>query len=154
MRPEDFLASSGIHLPPAPVPAGLYKPVVLTGNLAYLSGHLPMLDDGTMLVGQVGVDRSLEQGSAAARQVGLNMLASLRECLGSLDRVRRVVKLLGMVNSPSGFTQHPAVVNGCSELFREVFGQDLGVGARSAFGVAGLPAGAMVEIEGIFEISP
>lgn len=152
MSHEETLVVKGITLPPAPQAAGLYKPMMVVGNLAYLSGHLPLLDDGTMMVGQVGSDQSVDQGNDAARQVGLNMLATLRAGLGSLDKIVRVVKLLGLVNSPSGFTQHPQVINGCSELLKEVFGDDHGVGARSAFGVPGLPAGAMVEIEGIFEI--
>ena len=152
MNYEEKLIKMGITLPPAPLAAGLYKPMLVIGNLAYLSGHLPILEDGTMNVGQIGDDCSVEQGNEAARQVGLNMLATLRAGLGSLDRVVRVVKLLGLVNAPSGFTQHPLVVNGCSELFKDLFGEDHGVGVRSAFGVSGLPAGAMVEIEGVFQI--
>ena len=119
---------------------------------AYLSGHLPIMSDGSMMTGEIGNGTTIDQGFAAARQAGLNMLATLRAGLGSLDRVVRVVKLLGLVNSPAGFSQHPQVINGCSELFKEVFGEDYGVGARSALGVSGLPAGVMVEIEGIFEI--
>ena len=152
MNPEQILISQGITLPSAPKAAGMYKPMVISGNLAYLSGHLPILADGTMLVGQVGVDCSVEEGSAAARQVGLNMLATLKSGLGSLDRITQVVKLLGLVHAPESFTQHPLVVNGCSELLKEVFGDDVGVGARSAFGVSGLPGGAIIEVEGIFEI--
>ena len=135
-----------------PVAAGLYKPMVIVGDLAYLSGHLPILEDGTMLAGQVGNDCSVEDGCTAARQVGLNMLSTLRGGLGSLNSVLRVVKLLGLVNAPSDFSQHPQVINGCSELLKDVFGEEHGVGARSALGVSGLPAGAMVEIEGIFQI--
>ena len=152
MNYEEKLIKMGITLPPAPLAAGLYKPMLVIGNLAYLSGHLPILEDGTMIVGPIGEDCSVEQGNEAARQVGLNMLATLRAGLGSLDRVVRVVKLLGLVNAPSGFTQHPLVVNGCSELFKDLFGEDHGVGVRSAFGVSVLPAGAMVEIEGVFQI--
>lgn len=152
MRPEESLSYHKLTLPPVPVAAGLYKPMVIVGDLAYLSGHLPILEDGTMLAGQVGVDGSIEDGCIAARQVGLNMLATLRGGLDSLNSVLRVVKLLGLVNASSGFSQHPQVINGCSELFREVFGEEGGVGARSALGVSGLPAGAMVEIEGVFQI--
>jgi enamine deaminase RidA (YjgF/YER057c/UK114 family) len=126
--------------------------MVIVGDLAYLSGHLPIMKDGSLLIGEVGNGTTIDEGFAAARQAGLNMLATLREGLGSLNRVVRVVKLLGLVNSPAGFSQHPQVINGCSELFKEVFGEDHGVGARSALGVSGLPAGVMVEIEGIFEI--
>ena len=152
MNPEEFLSSSGIQLPPAPLAAGLYKPMMIVGDLAYLSGHLPILEDGQMLLGSVGHDRTIEEGHGAARQAGLNMLATLKAELGSLRRVVRVVKLLGLVQAPNGFTQHPQVINGCSELFKDVFGDDVGVGTRSALGVSGLPAGVMVEIEGIFQI--
>tara|TARA_B100002019_G_scaffold290897_1_gene309659 strand:- start:1868 stop:2332 length:465 start_codon:yes stop_codon:yes gene_type:complete len=152
MSHEEKLKSLGIELPPVPQAAGLYKPMLVVGDLVYLSGHLPILEDGTMRVGQVGNDCTVEEGSDAARQVGLNMLATLRARLGSLDRIARVVKLLGLVNSESGFTKHPQVINGCSELLKDVLGNDCGVGTRSAFGVSGLPAGAMVEIEGIFQI--
>ena len=152
MNYEEKLITMGITLPPAPLAAGLYKPMLMVGNLAYLSGHLPILEDGSMLVGQVGHDRTVEEGAKAARQVGLNMLSTLRAGLGSLDQVDRVVKLLGLVNSVSEFTQHPQVINGCSEFLKEVFGDDCGVGTRRALGVSGLPVGAMVEIEGVFQI--
>ncbi len=152
MNYEEKLIKMGITLPPAPLAAGLYKPMLVIGNLAYLSGHLPILEDGTMIVGQIGEDCSVEQGNEAARQVGLNMLATLQAGLGSLDKIERVVKLLGLVHADAGFTQHPLVINGCSQLFKDLFGDDCGVGTRSAFGVSGLPAGAMVEIEGVFQI--
>ena len=152
MNLEEKLLSLEIKLPSVPLAAGLYKPMVLEGNLAYLSGHLPVLEDGQMMVGMIGQECSVEQGYDAARQVGLNMLATLRAGLGTLNRVERVIKLLGLVNSKNDFTQHPQVINGCSELFKELWGEDLGVGTRSALGVSGLPAGAMVEIEGIFRI--
>jgi enamine deaminase RidA (YjgF/YER057c/UK114 family) len=152
MRPEESLSYHKLTLPPVPLAAGLYKPMVIVGDLAYLSGHLPILADGTMLAGQVGNDCSVEDGCTAARQVGLNMLATLRSGLGSLNLVLRVVKLLGLVNAPSDFSQHPQVINGCSELLKDVFGEEHGVGARSALGVSGLPVDAMVEIEGIFQI--
>jgi enamine deaminase RidA (YjgF/YER057c/UK114 family) len=139
-------------LPPPPKAAGLYKPLLVEGNLAYFSGHLPIQTDGSLITGKIGSDLTVEQGYEAARQVGLNILATVREVLGGLDRVERVVKILGMVNAASGFTQHPQVINGCSELFREVWGTDHGVGARSAYGVSDLPAGVAVEIEGIFKV--
>ena len=151
MNLEEKLLSLEIKLPSVPLAAGLYKPMLLEGNLAYLSGHLPVLEDGQMMVGMIE-ECSVEQGYDAARQVGLNMLATLRAGLGTLNRVERVIKLLGLVNSKNDFTQHPQVINGCSELFKELWGEDLGVGTRSALGVSGLPAGAMVEIEGIFRI--
>ena len=105
-----------------------------------------------MITGKVGAELSVEEGNAAARQVGLNILSSVNQALGSLDRVLSVVKLFGMVNATQDFTQHPQVINGCSELFKEIWGNDKGVGVRSAFGVSGLPAGVPVEIEGIFKV--
>ncbi|MEK9784168.1 MAG: RidA family protein [Opitutales bacterium] len=152
MNPEEIIASFEIELPAAPAAAGLYKPMVMVGDLAYLSGHLPIMKDGSLLTGEVGNGTTIDEGFAAARQAGLNMLATLREGLGSLNRVVRVVKLLGLVNSPAGFSQHPQVINGCSELLKEIWGEDLGVGVRSAYGVSGLPGGAAVEIEGILKI--
>ena len=128
MNPEEVLSSFSIDLPPPPAVAGLYKPMVVVGDLAYLSGHLPIMNDGSPMVGEVGNGKTVEDGHAAARQAGMNMLATLRAGLGSLNRVARVVKLLGLVNSPQGFTQHPQVVNGCSELLKEVFGEEAGIG--------------------------
>jgi enamine deaminase RidA (YjgF/YER057c/UK114 family) len=152
MTAEDTLVRLGIELPPAPKAAGLYKPLFVEDGLAYFSGHLPLMPDGEMITGKVGDDLSVEEGALAARQVGLNVLASVRESLGSLDRVERVIKLLGMVNAVPDFIKHPQVINGCSELFSDVWGEDCGVGTRSAFGVSGLPAGACVEIEGILSV--
>ncbi len=143
----------GLELPPAPEPKGLYKPLVIVGNLAYTSGHLPLRPSGELVVGRVGAELDQEAGQEAARLAGLAILATLRKELGTLDRVRRVVKVLGMVNSTPDFTAQPAVVNGCSQLLADVFGADAGVGARSAVGVAALPAGVPVEIEAIFEIA-
>ena len=131
---------------------GVYKPMVLSGKLVYVSGHGPLQPDGSSILGRVGADLELDAGKAAARQVGLAILATLRSGLGSLDRVRRVIKVLGMVNSTPDFHQHPAVINGCSELFADVFGQDRGIGARSAVGMVSLPGNIAVEIEAIFEI--
>jgi enamine deaminase RidA (YjgF/YER057c/UK114 family) len=154
MSHEARFAALGVQLPPAPKPVGVYKPIVRMGNLAYLSGHGPLKPDGSLLVGCVGSDVDLQQGYEAARQTGLAMLATLRAALGSLDRVRRVVKVLGLVNAVPEFQEHPAVINGCSELFAEVFGAEDGVGARSAVGAASLPRGMTVEVEAIFEIDP
>ena len=153
MSAEQRLTQLKLELPPPPKPVGLYKPVVVIGNMAYLSGHGPLKSDGTLIVGRLGDDMTLEQGQQAARQTGLAMLASLRAGLGSLDRVTRVIKLLGLVRSTDNFDQQPAVINGCSQLFADVFGQDQGIGARSAIGTNALPTGIAVEIEGIFEIS-
>ncbi len=152
MNAEARLSELSLTLPPAPKSMGVYKPVVVVGNLAYLSGHGPLKVDGSLLTGRVGSDVDLEAGKAAARQTGLAMLATLRQHLGSLDRVKRVVKSLGMVNSTPDFVEHPAVINGYSELMRDVFGEDAGVGARSAVGMGSLPGNITVEIEAIFEI--
>lgn len=152
MSAESQLTALKLQLPPAPKPMGVYKPLVLCGNLAYVSGHGPLNPDGTLIKGRVGADLDLDQGRAAARQVGLTILATLRAHLGSLDRVERVIKVLGMVNCTADFQQHPAVINGCSELFAEVFGPNHGVGARSAVGMNSLPGHIAVEIEAIFEV--
>jgi len=144
--------SLGLVLPPAPKPIGAYTPFLRVGGHAYVSGHLPTLPDGTLIKGRVGGDLDPDAGKAAARQVALTILATLLANLGSLDRVGRVVKVLGMVSCPADFEKHPHVINGCSELFAEIWGADRGVGVRSAFGVASLPNGVPVEIEAIFEL--
>ena len=153
MSAEKRVNELGIELPPVPKPAGIYKPFVQVGQIAYVSGHGPLKPDESMLTGKVGQDTDLEGGQLAARQTGLAILATLREHLGSLDRIRRVVKLLGMVNATPDFADHPAVINGCSELFAEVFGQADGVGTRSAVGMGSLPGNITVEIEGVFEVN-
>ena len=147
-----YLTELGLEEPPASEPKGVYRPLVVVENLVFTSGHLPIAADGTLLTGRLGEDLDVDDGYHAARLAGLGILASLRNELSSLNRVRRVVKVLGMVNCTSDFTQQPAVVNGCSELFTAVFGPKLGTGARSAVGVAALPLGAAVEIEAVFEI--
>ena len=131
---------------------GVYKPLVVIGNLAYVSGHGPLQADGTLMIGRVGSEVDTAFGKAAARQTGLAILATLRANLGSLDRLKRVIKVLGMVNCTSDFRDHPAVINGCSELFRDVFGAEHGIGARSAVGMGSLPGNIAVEIEVIFEL--
>ena len=152
MSPESQLTILKLQLPTAPKPMGVYKPLVLCGNMVYVSGHGPLKPDGTLIKGRVGSDLNLEQGKAAARQVGLTILSTIRAHLGSLDRVERVIKVLGMVNCTADFKEHPAVINGCSELFAEVFGPNNGVGARSAVGMNSLPGDIAVEIEAIFEV--
>src|SRR5881396_3739347 len=152
MSAEKRLVELKLELPPAPKPVAVYRTVVVAGNVAYVSGHGPLKSDGTMISGRVGADLDLAAGKAAARQTGLAILASLRAQLGSLDRVRRLLKTLGMVNATPDFRDHPAVINGCSELFAEVFGQENGIGARSAVGMGSLPGNIAVEIEAIFEI--
>lgn len=152
MNAEARLVELGLVLPPAPKPMGVYKPVVISGNLAFVSGHGPLKPDRTVVTGRLGADMDVAAGKAAARTTGLTILSTLRAHLGNLDRVRRVIKVLGMVNCTPEFTSHPAVINGCSELFAEVFGSDLGVGARSAIGMNSLPGRIPVEIEAIFEV--
>ena len=152
MTAEARLSELGLELPPAPEPKGVYRPLVILDNLAYTSGHLPVRSDGAIVTGGVGAELDIQAGYDAARLVGLGILATLRKELGSLDRVRRVVKVLGVVNCTPEFDQQPAVINGCSELLAEVFGPEAGVGARSALGTGSLPLGVPVEIEAIFEI--
>ncbi len=153
MSAESKFTELKLELPPAPKPMGVYKPVVVVGNLIYVSGHGPLKPDLSLIKGRVGPDLTLEEGKAAARQVGLAILASLRAHFGSLDRIQRVIKTLGMVNSAPDFLEHPKVINGCSELFAEIWGPDLGVGARSAVGMGPLPGNIAVEIEVIFELA-
>jgi enamine deaminase RidA (YjgF/YER057c/UK114 family) len=152
MSAEKRLIELKLELPPAPKPVAVYRTVVIANNLAYVSGHGPLKSDGSMITGRVGADLDLAGGKAAARQVGLAILATLRAELGSLDRVKRLLKTLGMVNSTPDFRDHPAVINGCSELFAEVFGRDDGIGSRSAVGMGSLPGNIAVEIEATFEI--
>jgi len=151
MSAESKLAELNLELPDAPAPAGVYSPVVQVDNIAYVSGHGPLLPDGSMITGKVGADLSTEEGKNAARQVGLTILATLKSQLGSLDRVERVVKALGMVNAAPDFGQHPQVINGFSELMVDVFGES-GRAARSAVGMGSLPGNIAVEIEVILQL--
>ena len=146
------LAQLGLALPAAAEPKGVYRPLVVVGNLAYTAGHLPVRPSGELVTGRVGADLDVAAGYAAAQLTALGILSTLKKHLGGLDRVRRVVKVLGVVNCTPEFTQQPAVLNGCSELLAEVFGPERGVGVRSAVGVAALPLGVPVEIEAVFEI--
>jgi enamine deaminase RidA (YjgF/YER057c/UK114 family) len=149
---DQRLADLKLQLPPVPQVMGLYRPVLVVDKLAYLSGHGPVQADGKLLCGIVGRDLDLETGKAAARLTGLTMLASLRAHLGSLDRIQRLVKTVGLVRCTPEFVDQPAVINGFSELMRDVFGEEAGIAARSAIGAASLPAGMAVEIEAIFEL--
>ncbi len=151
--PQERLATLGLVLPPVGKPAGAYKPCLVVDRMVYVSGHLPVAADGSLVKGKVGADLDGDAGKAAARLVGLAILATLVANLGSLDRVGRVIRLMGLVNCPPDFVQHPHVINGCSELFAEVWGPDLGVGVRSAFGAGSLPLGVAVEIEAVFELA-
>lgn len=153
MSAEDRIKELGLNLSSAPKPVANYVPAVQVGNIVYLSGHGPLRSDGTLLAGKVGDDMSVEEAYDAARIVGIGLLASLKVLIGSLDNVRRVVKMLGMVNAVPDFTDHPQVINGTSDLFREVFGDKDGVGARSAVGMGSLPGQIPVEVEMIIEIN-
>jgi len=130
---------------------GVYKPVLVIGNLLYVSGQGPLKSDGTLIKGRVGNDLDPEQGKNAARQVGLAMLSTIKANIGDLNKIKRLVKTLGMVNSSPDFDQHPAVINGFSELMAEVFGEENGIGVRSAVGMF-LPNNIAVEIEAMFEL--
>jgi enamine deaminase RidA (YjgF/YER057c/UK114 family) len=152
MTPDEILDRFRLEIPPAPKPVAVYRPLVVTGNLAFVSGHGPLRPDRTLICGKVGRDLDAAAGKAAARQTGMAILATLRDQLGGLARVKRVVKVLGMVNATPEFGDHPAVINGCSELFAEVFGPENGIGARSAVGMGSLPGNIAVEIEAIFEL--
>jgi enamine deaminase RidA (YjgF/YER057c/UK114 family) len=149
--PSQRLIELGLILPPAPPPAGLYKPVLVIDKFLYVSGQGPMQNDGTYITGRLGDDMNLGQGKLAAEQVGLTMLSTIQNHFGSIDQIKRVVKILGMVNSAPDFGQQPLVINGFSELMADIFGNDLGVGVRSAVGMF-LPGNIPVEIEAMFQL--
>jgi enamine deaminase RidA (YjgF/YER057c/UK114 family) len=153
MSAEAKLVELNLKLPPIPKPGGVYKPVVIVGNMAYVSGHVSLKADGSIITGRVGAEVDQDFGKKAAEAAGLAILATLRANLGSLDRVKRVVKTLGMVNCTADFTNHPEVINGCSELWAQIWGTEHGVGARSAVGMGSLPRNTTVEVEAIFELA-
>jgi enamine deaminase RidA (YjgF/YER057c/UK114 family) len=153
LTPEQHFEKLGLKLPPPPTPLGVYKPFLIVDHLAYVSGHGTLKEDGTLIIGRIGKDLTIEEGKLAARQVGLAILATLKKNLGSLDKIKRVIKVLGMVNCTPEFERHPFVINGCSELFAAVWGDDKGVGVRSAVGMGSLPDNIPVEIEAIFELA-
>jgi enamine deaminase RidA (YjgF/YER057c/UK114 family) len=153
MDNEFRFSALNLVLPPAPEPKGVYAPLLQDGVHIYVSGHLPVNTDGTLHRGKIGRDIDQEAGKLAARQVGLTILATLRSNLGSLNRIKRVIKVFGMVNATSDFEKQPYVINGCSELLVDVFGRENGIGVRSAIGVASLPENVPVEIEAIFELN-
>jgi enamine deaminase RidA (YjgF/YER057c/UK114 family) len=153
MGADARITELGITLPLPGKPLGNYIPGVRVGNLLFLSGHGPERDGGPTVRGKLGRDLSIEEGYKVAREVGIKLLGSARSLLGSLDKVKRVVKVLGMVNSAEGFGAQPQVINGFSDLMVEVFGEN-GRHARSAVGMAELPMGIPVEIEMILEVEP
>ena len=152
MTPDERFAALNVELPPAPTPLGVYKPFLIDGNHCYVSGHGPLLSDKTLIKGRVGADMNMEEAKQAAQQVGLAILATLKQNLGSFNKIKKVIKVLGMVNCTSDFERHPFVINGCSELFAKVWGEDNGVGVRSAVGMGSLPDNIPVEIEALFEL--
>lgn len=152
MNIEARLQELGLQLPELPAALGLYRPVLVVGDLAYLSGHGPLRPDGTFVKGKAGVDADVAAAKEAARLTALASLASLKTALGSLNRVKRIVKTMGLVNSAPDFIDHPAAINGFSEVMRDVLGEEAGIGARSAFGAAALPGGWLVEIESVFQV--
>ena len=151
--PESNFEALGLNLPPAPKPIGVYKPfLVVDDRWVYVSGHGPVREDGSLIIGRIGDRLDVEEGKLAARQVGLTILATLKANFGSLNRIKRVVKTLGMVNGNSDFERHPYVINGCSELFAQVWGTENGIGVRSAIGMGTLPDNIPVEIEVMCEL--
>ena len=151
MSIEQRIVELGLKLPTAPAAGGTYSPGGIMGSNAYVSGQGPVLADGSMITGRVGADLTEQQGIEAARTVGLTMLATIQAQLGSLDRVKRIIKVLGMVNAASDFERHPKVINGFSDLMVEIWGEN-GRGARSAVGMGSLPGNIAVEIEAILEL--
>ena len=151
---EARLSELGLTLPAVPKPLASYTPCVRTGNLCYLSGHVPFKDDMKSLhTGKVGLDYTTQEGNAFAKLIALELISTLKSELGDLDKVIRIVKLVGFVNCPDDFTEQPEVINGCSDLLSQVFGPERGTHARSAVGTNSLPRNVPVEIELIAEIA-
>lgn len=150
-KPSERIKELGLVLPPAPPPAGLYKPVLVVDHFLYVSGQGPMQTDGSLILGRAGDTMTMEEAKVAARQVALTMLSTIQTHFGDIDKIKRIVKTLGMVNSTPDFGQQPLVINGFSELMADIFGADNGVGVRSAVGMI-LPSGIPVEIEAQFEL--
>jgi enamine deaminase RidA (YjgF/YER057c/UK114 family) len=149
---EQNFTALRLILPPAPKPLGVYKPCLIDGKYLYVSGHGTVKSDGSLIIGRIGQDMTAEEGKLAARQVGLAILATIKAHVGSLNKVKRVIKVLGMVNCTPDFEKHPFVINGASELFAAVWGDDDGIGVRSAVGMGSLPDNIPVEIEALFEL--
>ena len=152
MKIEEKLSSLCLSLPVLPTSKGIYKRCLEVDKLLYVSGHISVNNDGSYLRGKLGKDMSEEEGKMAARQSALAIISSVKEHLGDLDKIKRVIKIFGMVNSNSDFEKHALVINGCSELFVQLWGDENGKGVRSAVGMNSLPFGVAVEIEAIFEL--
>ena len=149
---EQLFAQLVLNLQPAQTPLGVYKPFLIIGNFLYVSVHGTVKDEKSLIIGRIGKDLDQEQGKQAAQQVGLAILATINTHIGSLDKIKRVIKVLGMVNCVPEFEKHPYIINGCSELFAKVWGEENGVGVRSAVGFGSLPDNIPVEIEAMFEL--
>ena len=149
--PDLRIIELGLILPPSPKPAGVYRPVLVVGKFLYVSGQGPVMSDGLLMKGKVGAELGKDEGKIAARQVGLTMLSTIKTHFGELKKIKRLVKVFGMVNCTSDFDQQPAVINGFSELMAEVFGEENGIGVRSAVGMT-LPSNIPVEVEAMFEL--
>ncbi len=152
LSPEQRFEKMGLVLPPAPLPMGVYKPYLIDGNHLYVSGHGPFRANATLIIGRIGEDMDIEEGKLAARQVGLSILSTIKAHVGSLDKIKRVIKVLGMINCTADFGRHPYVINGCSQLFADIWGEENGIGVRSAVGMGSLPDNIPVEIEAMFEL--
>jgi enamine deaminase RidA (YjgF/YER057c/UK114 family) len=152
MSVEKKLAELNLALPQSAPSKGIYKKCLVVGNLLYISGHVSINSDGSLIKGKLGKDISEDEGKAAARQAGLAILSSIKDHFGNFDKIKRVVKLLGMVNCTPEYENQPIVINGCSELYVQLWGDDNGKGVRSAVGMGSLPGNVAVEIEAIFEL--
>ncbi|GGG47732.1 hypothetical protein GCM10011414_16830 [Croceivirga lutea] len=150
-KASEKIKELGLILPPAPPPAGVYRPVLVVDNFLYVSGQGPVLPDENLMIGRAGDTTDKDGAKLAARQVGLTMLSTIQTHFGDIDQIKRVVKVLGMVNCTPDFQQHPYVINGFSELMADVFGKENGIGVRSAVGMM-LPSNVLVEIEAMFEL--
>ncbi len=151
MKNSETIKKLGLVFPPSPKPLGVYRPTLVVDRFLYVSGHGPLKNDGSLIKGKVGSELDREEGKAAARQVGLTMLSTIINNYGNIDNIKRVIKVLGMVNATPEFKDHPYVINGFSELMVEVFGEEMGIGVRSAVGMS-LPQNIAVEIEAHFEL--
>jgi enamine deaminase RidA (YjgF/YER057c/UK114 family) len=152
MSVEQKLSELNLSLPVLAASKGIYKRCLEVGTLLYVSGHVSINSDGSFITGKVGKDLSDDEGKTAARQCGLAILSSVKDHFGNLDKIKRVIKILGMVNSIPEYTNHPVVINGCSELYVQLWGDDNGKGVRSAVGMGSLPGNVAVEIEAVFEL--
>ncbi len=149
--PSEKIKELGLIFPPAPKPAGVYRPLLVVDNFLYISGHGPVKNDGSLMQGRAGDNLNIEEAKLAARQVGLTMLSTILTHFGDIDKIKRIVKVIGMVNCTPDFINHPTVINGFSELMADVFGKENGIGVRSAVGMM-LPDGIPVEVEAMFEL--